>query len=226
MKKNHLLPELTAPFAGIGNFVSSLKNSSARQRKMAIQKMVLLCLLFVGLPAMGAVTVGITSSGSGNDKTQMMNSLSGMGFTVVQTDNPASVDVFVTVSGVSSPTPSQPQITAGAKHVQIGDWGSSIISNTWAGITSGGAVTVTKGSVSHPLLSGLPNSWTSRGFHLYNSNGGYIGGGSDTNDPALMTVSFGGTTFPRGLTAKTLGSGRAVYVGWAPYGSLATSQDL
>jgi hypothetical protein len=159
---------------------------------------------------------------------ELQDSLTALGFSheVAADPNSTACNVYVTYPGSDAwdTVLFDTWVQAGNGLVQISDWGPGIQSNQWLDIGTGyppQTVTVVDGS--HPILTGLPASWTTLGFWHYDPGvtDDYIGWVTDA-DPNLAQIESN----DRGLSARAEGSGRVVYVGWNVYGSAASANDL
>lgn len=165
------------------------------------------------------------AGGTSPELDALIESLGVLGIDYVVTTDPAAETCQVAMSLPScqscDSTPDLAWVQAGHGYVQISDWGRDFQANSWADIAEAQAVQIDVVDAGHPITQGLPASWTTRGFWSYDPGGDYIGWVTDP-DPNLASVDGN----VRGLSARTEGSGRLVYVGWNVYGSYATSEDL
>jgi hypothetical protein len=170
--------------------------------------------------------VCMPTGGDPAEEEALLSTLDTLGYTVRRTNTPSTSDCSVYVSHpgqgpVLGPPDLLPWVQSGNGVVQISDWGPNLISNSWQDVAQGSNQTVQVTDGTHPITSGLPASWVSRGFWAYNCPGGcYLGfatGGSGL-------ASAGGNA--SSLAVSTSGLGRLVYIGWNVYGNLATSEDV
>ncbi|MBI5632847.1 MAG: carboxypeptidase regulatory-like domain-containing protein [Nitrospirae bacterium] len=191
--------------------------------------LIILSLLFfvLAVPAFVCALpiVCVPAGGDIAEVTAIQDSLAAMGYTLRLTDEPASSDctVYVSHPGQSEGTVSISWVQAGNGVVQIGDWGPSLMPNYYAGVPEGATQNIEIVDAGHPITSGLPASWISRGFWAYGHTiEDYIGWATSTGDPNI--VRAGG--YDKALSAKAEGIGKLVYIGWNVYGPLATAEDL
>lgn len=187
--------------------------------------LVVVALGFAGA-ASGQVTVCVPGTDFVPDgqleRAELVATLTGLGFSVEDVDDPAAgtCSVAVFYPGCRS-TINISWVDAGNGVVQVSDWGPDFITNTWMDVAEGSPQAVVIADGSHPITSGLPASWTGRGFWAYGVAGSEYVGWADAG-PNL--VRAGGND--RSLSVATSGAGRLVYIGWNVYGSVATGNDV
>lgn len=117
-------------------------------------------------------------------------------------------------------------IKNGGGYIQIGDW-TEWFANDYESIGEGNSVTVTISDSTHPVTSGLPGSWTARGYWSYGYNADdYVGWVTDTAKPNIAVLQATNySAHSRGVSAVMQGAGRAVYIGFNVYGNLTSSND-
>lgn len=143
----------------------------------------------------------------------MVATLTSLGHTVVGSYS-TSVDLIMSVSGGSV------YKNGAVPYIQIGDWGSDPIANSWRGISYGTDVTVALGGDTHSILSYLDDIWTTRGFHKYFQHSDYIG--YATSGTGLMSIAAGGYGYDNPFAVN----GDNIYIGWGIYGADANQNDL
>jgi len=168
-------------------------------------------------------------AGGTNEFNAIYGTLTNLGFAVqvVTQGQWAGVKVVVSYPGCISSSfgPSLSEISNGVCFVQISDWGSDWTPNIWASITEAANITVSV-DAAHPITSGLPASWTARGFWRYGyPSEDYVGWSTDVALPSLASEASV-VNQSRVLVANSLGNGRAVYIGWNVYGPDAGANDL
>jgi plastocyanin len=172
------------------------------------------------------VVVGISIGGQNEERNAFAATLTNLGFVVrfISQGQWAGIDVVASYPG-GGMGPNTFEISSGVNYVQISDHGSGWTPNSVRPITEGASIIVSVSSA-HPITSGLPASWTTRGFWRYGYlPEDYVGWSIDTTLPSLVSES-GAANQPRLLVANSLGSGRAAYVGWNVYGPDAGPNDL
>lgn len=173
--------------------------------------------------------LGLVSIPAGNvaESNALANTLPALGFNVqVITQGQWSAgSIVVTYPSTAINGPSLTDIANGVRHVKISDHGVNWTPNAFSSITEGTNVTVVV-DAAHPITSGLPASWTAKGFWRYGLPGSdYVGWSTETALPSLLSVT-NPVSQSRVLVAKTIGTGRAVYIGWNVYGPDAGPNDL
>ena len=176
--------------------------------------------------ASNPIVVGISIGGQIDERNAFAATLTNLGFSVrfISQGEWAGLDVVVSYPG-GGMGPSSFEISSGVNYIQISDHGSSWTPNTVRPIAEGAHITVNVNGA-HPITTGLPASWTTRGFWRYGYlPEDYVGWSTDTTLPSLVSES-GAANQPRLLVANSLGNGRAAYVGWNVYGPDAGANDL
>jgi hypothetical protein len=168
-------------------------------------------------------SVCMASGGDAAEETELIDSLTAIGFDLVITSDPAaeSCEVAVTHAGYGGFADVSAWVALGHGLVQISDWGPDLQPNTWAAVADGEPQTAEVVDSAHPITELVAASWDTLGFWAYQPGADYVGWVTDP-DPNLVRV--GGRD--RALSARAEGAGRVVYVGWNVYGSLATADDL
>ncbi|MBI5384185.1 MAG: M36 family metallopeptidase [Verrucomicrobia bacterium] len=167
------------------------------------------------------LVVGIGATGAVEERNALATTLSGLGFFVrpVSQNQWTGLDVVVNYPGSSVSSPTAPEIYNGASAVHIGDVGSLAI------LAEGDGVSI-RLDTAHPITAGLPATWISHGYWRYGYTGwDYLSWSTDT---ALLSLAsaVSPTNHARLLVADSIGSGRAVYIGWNVYGPDAGPNDL
>lgn len=115
-------------------------------------------------------------------------------------------------------------LASGRGYVQLGDW-PNYIDSSYEYIGYGTPVTLTVIDTASPLTAGLPASWVGQGFWHYNSDG-YVGWATDGGDPDLIEgQATGYSLHQKVVSSRTVGPGRAVYIGFNVYGPDAGTAD-
>ena len=201
----------------VSNAFGSVTSSNAVLSVVASQ-------FIVGIPS-----PGISPTGGIDEFNAISSTLTNLGFKVqsISQGQWTGINVVVSYPGSISSSfgPSLSEISNGVCFVQIGDWGSDWTLNSFSSLTEGTNITVSVNAV-HPITSGLPASWTAHGFWRYGLPGAdYVGWSTDAGMPSLASETSVANQ-SRVLVANSLGSGRAVYVGWNVYGPEAGPNDL
>jgi uncharacterized repeat protein (TIGR01451 family) len=173
------------------------------------------------------VIVGILGSGDVSERDALATTLTNFGFNVqfISQGQWSNVDVVVAYPSVGSFGPSLAEISSGVAFIQISDHGSDWTLNNWASVVEGASVTINV-DTAHPITAGLPASWTTYGFWRYGYTAeDYVGWSTDTSLPSLASTTIP-TAQSRVLVATSIGSGKAVYLGWNVYGPDAGPNDL
>lgn len=176
--------------------------------------------------AIAPLVVGISRDGNLEERNALAGTLTNQGFVVrfIIPGNWAGLDVVVSYPG-DGIGPSVPEIASGVNYVQISDWGSDWTPNNWVGIADNANINILLNEP-HPITSGLPPTWSSKGFWFYGSVGSdYVGWSDDTSLPSLASETRL-ANHSRVLVANTLGEGRAVFIGWNVYGPAAHTNDV
>ncbi len=111
----------------------------------------------------------------------------------------------------------------GFGYIEMGDW-PDWFADAWEGQPAGTPLAITVVDAGHPLTAGLPPSWTGRGFWAYDWASDALGYVTDAGFPNLIEGSYG-TVRARAVTGDDVGPGRAVYIGFNTYGSVAGAAD-
>jgi hypothetical protein len=177
-------------------------------------------LLLLSSTAVAQPVTVCVPSGNAAERAELVSTLTGLGFTVENVDDPSTGTCTVAVSfsgGMGSAGIAW--VDAGNGFVQMSDWGPGFIPNTWASVPPDSTHTIDVVDGSHPITAGMPPSWIGYGFWTY-AGGDYLGWA--TSGPNLMRA--GG--YDAALSTATSGSGRLVYIGWTVYGSQASADDV
>jgi hypothetical protein len=174
-----------------------------------------------------ATTIGIATGASREEMDALIITLHSLGQRVViDPVDFSNIDLFISYPGsLTNRVPLVPDIMLGTNYIQISDWGSAAIPNSVYAVPNLAPVTV-KLNQAHSITSGLPSTWTTHGFWRYGfAPYDYEGYSTNIEAPDLVdiTVPIGAS---RALTAKELGFGRMVYIGWNVYGPDAGASDL
>jgi hypothetical protein len=171
--------------------------------------------------------VGIPAAGNTSEFNALRDTLMNMGFNVqvITQGQWSASSVVVTYPGCISSAfgPSLNDISNGVHYVNISDWGSDWTPNSFIDLTLGTSFAITL-DAAHPITAGLPGSWTAQGFWHY-GGGNFAGWSTDVGLPSLASGAAP-VNQSRLLVANSLGSGRAVYIGWNVYGPDANANDL
>ncbi|MCP4707771.1 MAG: hypothetical protein GY869_04030, partial [Planctomycetes bacterium] len=166
------------------------------------------------------------------ERTELHNSLTALGYSWVDVANvseaiTANADVIVTIMGGSlNHTDLDNFISAGGGYIQISDH-TNWFSNTFESIGANTPVTITIEDTNHPLAYGLPDSWRGFGFWKYGITQDYVAWADDEDMPSIAAVQADGLSqHPKALSATNFGLGRAVFIGFNVFGSLAGAEDL
>lgn len=165
--------------------------------------------------------------GSAEELAALESTLTALGYDYVLTDDPASETCQVALSfpgcgGNCFGAPDISWVQAGNGFVQISDWGPGFQDNDYESIPEDTPVALAIVDAGHPITQGLPAGWTSLGFWHYDTGGSDYYGWVDDPDLNLATIEG----VDRGLSARTEGAGRLVYIGWNVYGPDAEPEDL
>jgi uncharacterized repeat protein (TIGR01451 family) len=115
-------------------------------------------------------------------------------------------------------------LTDSMGYIQIGDWPDWFPEN-WESQPAGTPLTITVADSAHPLAAGLPASWTGLGFWAYGWPGSNaVGWVTDVAYPNIISAQYS-TNRARAVSAATYGPGRAAYIGFNTYGTLASVND-
>ncbi len=115
-------------------------------------------------------------------------------------------------------------LALGYGYVEMGDW-PQWFPDAWEGVSAGTPVNIQVMDDSHPLMDGLPSSWTGLGFWAYDWPGyNAIGWVTDPSYPNLLAAGAG-SMHDRAVTYQEVGDGKAVYLGVNVYGYLAGDND-
>lgn len=173
--------------------------------------------------------LGLVSIPSGNvaESNALATTLPTLGFNVqVITQGQwtaGSIVVGYPSMGISGP--SLGDIANGVRFIKISDHGADWTANDWSSLVEGTNITMLLGTA-HPITSGLPASWTAKGFWRYGlPSEDFVGWSTEVALPSLVSVT-NPVSQSRVLVAKTIGMGRAVYIGWNVYGPDAGPNDL
>lgn len=162
-------------------------------------------------PSLDAATIGLTN-GNAAERNALVSTLTALGHTVTSTIN-SSVDLVISAPGNDS------QYLVGKPYLQISDWGSDLLTNTWQNLpTVATPITITLDGL-HPILTGLDTSWSSLGFWHYGGSS-YVGW--VTGVAGLADANVLGTPYNEVLAI----SGNSIYIGWNVYGPDASVNDV
>ena len=166
------------------------------------------------------------------ERTEIHNTLTALGYSWIDVADVteatvANANVIVTLPGESlTVTDLNNYISAGGGLIQIGDW-TSWFDNDFEAIGENTPATITIEDAYHPLTHNLPDSWTGFGFWKYGYGDDFVAWAEDEAMPSIAAVQADGfDQHPRALSATNFGLGRAVFIGFNVYGSLAGANDL
>ncbi|HVN77313.1 MAG TPA: hypothetical protein VMT19_13425 [Thermoanaerobaculaceae bacterium] len=194
-----------------------------------------LCVLGLAGAASGQVEppcIVAVAAGPGIELDQLHTTLIEMGLLYVDVGSVAAAQaanatVIIDRYGASNLNNSDVTtwLNSGKGYIQLGDW-PEYFANAFTNITEGAPITLTVTDPSSPLATGLPASWTGHGFWAYDTSGSdYIGWATNTALPDVVEATYNSTTYTRVVSSELVGSGRAVYIGFNVYGSLAGANE-
>lgn len=170
-----------------------------------------------------AAVIKIDPNGVPEEKSALIGTLTGLGFTVDETTSYAIGDLVISYPGGGA-GPSSGEVFDGVNYIQISDHGSSVLPQEWTPIPEDTVVTVSV-DAAHPITAGLPSSWQTLGFWRYGYDPeDFISHVTDTAVTSLISESVSG--YSRVVAAAVIGAGRAVHIGFNVYGSDANAYDL
>jgi PKD domain/Carboxypeptidase regulatory-like domain/Bacterial lectin len=177
--------------------------------------------------------VAVTLGGS-TETTELNNTLTELGYNWLNvnsmqaaTDAGANILIAHNSGQQWNPLPSEVDgwLNAGNGYVEVGDLAMWFPDSIEFVMTRQSPITITVANPNHPLTSGLPASWTSLGFWSYENIGfNVISWVIDPSYPDLVHSQYT-TLHGRAVTVKEVGDGRAAYIGFNAYGSLAGPAD-
>ncbi len=161
-----------------------------------------------------AALIGIQDSNS-EERAAAVSTLTALGHTVTDVID-GNLDLIVSTPGNDTPA------VAGVPYLQVSDWGSDNIANAFQSIPQGQTIDISV-TGAHPILTGLPASWTTQGFWF--------------NDPSVSEDYIGFANAGTGLADGETGGSQFsnilavdgssdIYIGWNVFGDAATAEDV
>lgn len=166
------------------------------------------------------VIVGIAIDSATTELDELNATLTEFGCTVVNYNDPTA-EVVVSVENASA------SVQAGIPYIQISDHGSDVIQNSFEAIDANASVQITL-LASHPITTGVDQTWATHGFWLYSYINNYVGWGTSATQVTLanvLTTDTSSNPVDQNGTLATDETNTSVYIGWSAYGSRATLND-
>lgn len=161
-----------------------------------------------------AALIGIRDT-SPEERAAAVSTLTALGHTVTDVID-GNLDLIVSTPGNAT------SAVAGVPYLQVSDWGSDTIANAFQSIPQGQTIDISV-TGAHPILTGLPTSWTTQGFWFYDPSvvQDYIGFANAGT--GLADGETGGSQFSNVLAVD---GSSDIYIGWNVFGDAATAEDV
>ena len=181
----------------------------------------------------GCLVAVMADSGSGpNEAAQLHQTLDDFGYswvdvTYLTETQVADADVLIDRYGAANPPIADINawLGEGKGYIHLGDW-PDLFPVDWESQPAGTPLTLTVVDNAHPLMAGLPSSWTGLGFWAYDWTENALGWTTDGSLPNLLQGQYPGSILrDRVVSYEEIGAGRAVFIGVNTYGSASGEAD-